>query len=138
LNYRIATKEDIEFCEKHGISGGKFEIEGELLQETIAVELDGLVIGIGGWIKITDVCVWSWTELTPGATENIFGFFRKTRDWMNTTAEVNGIKRYQCWIDADNEKRIRFAEHLGFEKESLMKDFNGKGKDAFLYVKLMD
>ena len=136
--FRETTQEDLDYCSKYGISGGKFDLPGDTVTETVTLELEGLVIAIGGIVKITETTAWSWVEVTPESIDHIYTFYRTVKEWSDICAKLNGIRRYQSWVDASNEKHIRFAKHLGFEVESTMKDFLGKGKDALLFVKMMD
>ena len=139
--FRETTKDDLAFCATHGISGGKFDSAGETVVETVTLESDGLIIAIGGIVKITETTAWAWVELTPFALDsklNIWTLVQTINKWSVACAELNGIYRYQAWIDVDSEKSISFARHLGFKEESIMADFLGKGRHALLYVKNMD
>jgi hypothetical protein len=149
MEFRTATDEDFEQAAKKGLSGGKYLEPGEVTYHAVALIEDEELVGIGGFQKITDTTAWAWVELTPQTFDNIYVFYRTVRDWIHGWKENDGthhpgmcerhhIYRLQAWVDVENKKAERFCEHLGFSKEYRMKDFLGKGKDAFMYVQYME
>jgi RimJ/RimL family protein N-acetyltransferase len=53
---------------------------------------------------------------------------------MEILAKDKGIKRGQAYVDVNFPEAIRLVEHLGFERESIMKRFIGDG-DAAMYAR---
>lgn len=45
-----------------------------------------------------------------------------------------GLKRMTGWIEATNKDCIRFAEHIGFTRETTLKGAGQNGVDVHLYV----
>ena len=45
-----------------------------------------------------------------------------------------GLKRLTGWVESDNAAAIKFDEHLGFEREAVLKGAGQHGQDVFMYV----
>ena len=44
------------------------------------------------------------------------------------------LNRVTGWVEENNKDARRFNEHLGFEKEAVLKNAGRNGQDVFLYV----
>lgn len=137
MELRESKQEDIDVCIHDGISGGNFKQD---VNDAKAFSLlkDKTLLGMGGYLKITETTAWFWVELTHEARHHIIAVYRTCRSFLDRLAEENGIIRMQAWIEVGYEERIRFAEHLGFEREGdMLHDFAGKGRPAYIYVKYL-
>jgi len=47
---------------------------------------------------------------------------------------VGGVERVSGYVNASNEKSVRFLEHLGFEREATLAGAAPDGRDVFIYV----
>jgi len=139
LKYRsTVTKEDLEYFIEHGINDTSHYVEGEDLSVTAVFEMDGRRLAMGGIVRLTKTTAMGWVELVPDAGSHIIKVYRTIKAWRDKTCREQGIIRFEAWIDVDNDVAIRFNEHLGLRKESVMKNFMGIGKDAFMYAKFYE
>ena len=138
MEFRQTTEADIDFCAEHGISGGKFGEKGEEIAHSVTLEHNGQVLAIGGILKITDCTAWAYVELTKYAMDHIYTVYRVVRDWIEIVCKEHGIIRLQAWVETGYQEREVFAEHLKFNNEAFMRDFIGKGKPAYLYVRYFE
>ena len=91
-------------------------------------------LGLGGFRMITQTVCWCWVDLTEDAVKNMVTSFRTMNHWVRTFARAHGILRMQAFV-RNEDKYIRLVRHLGFEQESVMKQFYGN-EDGLLFVRL--
>ena len=133
MNFREATFKDIEYMAENSINQTEKKLV-ERVDYVYALEHDGNLLGIGGFRLIVPTCAWCWIDLSRYGIDNLKELYRTTREWMETFSISMGIVRLQAFV-RNNEKHIRLVKHLGFERESTMKNFYG-GDDAYLYVRI--
>jgi len=133
MNFREATFEDIKYMAENSINQTEKKLV-ERVDYVYALEHDGNLLGIGGFRLIVPTCAWCWIDLSRYGIDNLKELYRTTREWMETFSISMGIVRLQAFV-RNNEKHIRLVKHLGFERESTMKNFYG-GDDAYLYVRI--
>lgn len=46
------------------------------------------------------------------------------------------VRRLECIVDPRHEAAVRWAEHLGFVKEGVMRAYDMQGNDQAMYVRL--
>lgn len=135
MEFREMTKSDVEFVAKHSISRGVF---GKMFRQTDfswSLEHEGKILATGGIQLINPVAAWGWIDLTEYAQVRIFTVYRVIKEWMEKFCEDNKIKRLQAYIETDFPQAKRTVKHLGFEFESVMKNFMGD-KDAHMYKRI--
>lgn len=84
----------------------------------------------------------------------LFEQYNGTNIWMHVAAEPGrhwlnreflfwgfhypfhqlGVSRISGWVEADNLDAQRFNEHIGFEKEAVLRGAGSQGQDVFIYV----
>ena len=133
MNFREATFEDIKYMAENSINQTEKKLV-ERVDYVYALEHDGNLLGIGGFRLIVPTCAWCWIDLSRYGIDNLKELYRTTREWMETFSISMGIVRLQAFV-RNNEKHMRLVKHLGFERESTMKNFYG-GDDAYLYVRI--
>jgi len=133
MNFREATFEDIKYMAENSINQTEKKLV-ERVDYVYALEHDGNLLGIGGFRLIVPTCAWCWIDLSRYGIDNLKELYRTTREWMETFSISMGIVRLQAFV-RNNEKHIRMVKHLGFKRESTMKNFYG-GDDAYLYVRI--
>lgn len=133
--FRELQQSDVDFVAENTISRGFLGKQPQEIDFSYTLEHNGKILGIGGVRLITPTTGWGWFNMTTFARGHIVVCYRTIKDWLDTLVEDNGLKRVQAYIDVSFPEGIRMAKHLGFEEESLMKDFLPTG-DAFLYVKI--
>lgn len=132
---RPVTINDIEIIRQKSVSRGFIGAENTV-QIMDALELDGKLLVIGGFIIITPCTAWVWTEITQEGIEHINLTYRTIREWMENNAKIHGIRRLQAYVLESFPEAQRFCSHLGFTVESIMKDFVPDG-NARLYVRIL-
>ena len=133
MNFREATFEDIKYMAENSINQTEKKLV-ERVDYVYALEHDGNLLGIGGFRLIVPTCAWCWIDLSRYGIDNLKELYRTIREWMETFSISMGIVRLQAFV-RNNEKHIRMVKHLGFKRESTMKNFYG-GDDAYLYVRI--
>lgn len=135
MKLRDATRADLEFVGEHSISRGCFKEQPTTIDYVYALEYEGLTLGVGGIKMVTPTVAWAWTDWTKYALK-----FRKTgyetvKKWMDVVVKQKGIKRLMAAVECDFEQALHMAEHLGFEKESVMFNWSD-GKPAYMMVRI--
>jgi len=135
MKFREATPEDIRYISEHSISRDVQKFCPPVIDFCFVLEDDdGFPLGIGCFRLINLTTAWCWMSLTAQARRNIIIGFRTIKEWMPIFVKQHNIKRLQAYVEADFPEAIRTAEHLGFRRESTMKNFIGD-KDAYMYVR---
>ena len=135
MNFRETTQEDLDFVADHSVSRGILKRQPERIDYCFTLEHEGKPLGIGAFRFINTTTAWCWCDLTDLAGKHIIEGYRVIKEWMDIFVKEHGIKRLQAYVEMDFPEAIRMVQHLGFEKESIMKNFIGD-KDASMYVKL--
>lgn len=71
-----------------------------------------------------------------GQVKNWVAFTRQVKAIMNEHANKHGIIRLELTTECDFEQASRWAQMLGFSKESTMKHYGVDGADHVMWVKL--
>ena len=135
MNFRKTTKKDLIFVSEHSISRGMSSKQPECIDFIQTLEHEGEILGIGGFSLINTTTVWVWMKQTHLAKNHVKFMCRIVKECLEIFVKEHGIKRAQAYIEIDFPEAIRFIQYLGFERESLMKNFVGN-KDAFLYARI--
>jgi RimJ/RimL family protein N-acetyltransferase len=133
MEFREATKEDFDFVADHSISRGKSC--PEQIDYVYTLEHNGVPLCIGGFKLMNYDTAWCWIDITDVAGNHTIAMYRVIRDWINNFVKEHNLTRIQATVECDFDTAISMVEHLGFHKESIMKNYVG-GKDAFMYVRL--
>jgi len=134
--FRESIQEDLDYMGDNSTSRGmQKECPGQI-SYLYTLEDDGQVMGVGGFRFINLHTAWCWVDMTQLAKDKRLIAFRVIRDSINNFCENNNISRLQAYVECDFPEAIRLVEHLGFTKESTMKNFVGD-KDAFMYARYM-
>lgn len=79
--------------------------------------------------------VWMHVAATPGARW-------MTRDYLHFAFEYPfdqmGVEMVRGYVNAGNLAAVKFDEHLGFQKEAVLKGAASDGNDVFIYVMRRD
>lgn len=136
MNFREIKQEDIDFVAEHSISRGVLSKQPERTDWSYALEHEGKVLGVGGIRLINNHTAWAWVDTTEYAREHLKTGYRVVREWMEIICKEMGIVRLQAYVEVGFEEAERMVKHLGFEKESVMRNFVGS-KSAYLFVRIM-
>lgn len=136
MEFRETTQEDLDFVADHSISRGILKRQPECIDYCYTLEHEGKPLGIGGFRLINATTMWCWVDITDCAGNHIIPAYRVLKEWIDIFVKEHKIKRLQAYIEMDFPEAIRMVQHLGFEKESIMKNFVGD-KDASMYVRIM-
>ena len=135
MKFRETTQEDLDFVANHSVSRGILKRQPECIDYCFTLEHEGKPLGIGGFRFINTTTAWAWLDMTDLAGEYIIVAYRIIKEWMEIFVKEHGIKRLQAYVELDFPEAIRMAQHLGFEKEGIMKNFIGD-KDASMYSRI--
>ena len=136
MEFRETTQEDLDYVAEHSVSRGIQKLYPGQTDFCYTLVHDGIPLGLGGFRLINCTTAWCWVDITPIGREQIATTYRTLKEWIDVFAEEHGLKRLQAYVECDFTEAIRMVRHLGFKKESIMKNFMGD-KDAFLYVRLI-
>lgn len=134
MKIRDMTENDIKAMADVSISRGAIHEKNTWFQFNYAVEHKGEVLAIGGIRIITPTTAWAWTDLSRNSTKHMIHIYRIISNWLTTLIEDNHLDRLQTYIEMDFPEAILWIEHLGFERESVMKKFLN-GKDVYMYAR---
>lgn len=132
--FRETTQDDMDYMKDNSVSRGIMKYQPEFIDYCYSLEHDGKLLGIGGIRMINTSTAWCWIDMTEDAKNHIITVYRVIREWMIELVRQHKLKRLQAYIEPDFPEAIRMAQHLGFEKESILKDFMPDG-NALMYVR---
>jgi RimJ/RimL family protein N-acetyltransferase len=132
--FRETNQDDLVHMGDNSLSRGMQKQCPEQLSYLYTLEDKGNVLGVGGFRYINLHTAWCWVDLTQLAHDNLLVAFRTMRDAIDQFCAENDITRLQAYVECDFPEAMRLVEHLGFIKESTMKNFVGD-KDAFMYAR---
>ena len=108
-------------CQKEYGFDGAFFVYEDL---PYPVALFGALPIIYGNVEIFSVVS---TQSTP------YKFTKIMRGFLNMLTSKSQIKRIQSLVVADNEKACKLHEHFGFEREGLLRKYDGSN-DYYMYA----
>ena len=135
MELREATQEDLDYMSNHSVSRGIQKKMPERVDYVYALEHEGVPLMIGGFGLINKHTAWCWVDLSDTAGGHIHTAYRVIKEWIDKFIEEHKLTRIQSYVECDFPEAIRTVEHLGFTKESIMKNFMGD-KDAYLYIRI--
>jgi hypothetical protein len=133
--FREATQEDVDYLQEHSVNP-KIEFDGDRLDYVFTLEHEGNPIGVGGFRMIVATCAWCWVDLTEDARKYPLSVYSTIKSWIDKFVGIHKLSRIQAFV-RDIDHHVRLVEHLGFERESTMKNFYGN-EDAFMYARIID
>jgi hypothetical protein len=134
MEFRIATKADIDFVAENSLYGPIGKEQQEQIDFVYTLDHGDYILGVGGFRMVTDSTAWGWIELSGYIGNHLVPTIRVIQDYMKIFCSNHKIRRLQAWVASDFPEGIRTAKHLGFVEECTMIDFLGKGKNAILLV----
>ena len=136
MKFREMTNEDFEYLKSHSASRGIFKNTPARTEYSFSLEHEGQLLVSGGFRLINLRTAWCWLDMTHHAGSHIQTLYRVISEWIDVFVDEHHLTRLQAYVDPDFPEAIRTVQHLGFERESNMKNFYGD-RDAFLYVRLI-
>lgn len=138
MRFDKMTFEDLRFVEENSLYADDDKEHPEHIDYDVALRQDDKVLAVGGFRVLNSNTAWAWVQLSKYVMENYLVItYRVIKEWQKKWCKDNGIRRLQASVRCGFESGKRLAEHLGFEKEFKMRDFFGKDKDGWMYVKLI-
>lgn len=98
-----------------------------------SVFCDGALVICGGFITPYEGLAECWTIPGPAFKSHIKLALQSTKDTMAWHMPL-GCRRMQAMVIDSHEAGHRWAQHLGFTKESVLRRFGKKGEDVAMYV----
>ena len=136
MEFRETTQEDLDFVADNSISRGIQKKCPEQIDYMFTLEHEGKPLGVGGFRVINPTTAWCWTDWTHLTGKHLVTSYRTVKEYIDIFAKEHKLKRLQAYVECDFTEAIRMVEHLGFTKESTMKNFIGD-KDAFMFVRIL-
>lgn len=135
MNFRIATDSDYEYMATHSINQKVDRKLMECIDYVYTLEHESDILGIGGFRMITPTTCWCWVDLSDLGVEKILTTYRVISEWIDSFVSKKGIKRLQAFVRKD-DNNIRLVEHLGFTRESVMKNFFDE-EDGLMFARVL-
>jgi RimJ/RimL family protein N-acetyltransferase len=136
MEFRETIQADLDYMADNSVSRGVQKSCPEQLSYMYTLEDCGEILGIGGFRLINASTAWCWLDMSHSAGKNMIYGYRFLRDEIEKFLHKYNLRRLQAYVECDFPEAIRMVEHLGFKKESTMKNFVGD-KDAYMYVKII-
>ena len=136
MEFRLATGKDFVYVSEHSVSRGIQKYAPEQAEFCYTLIHEGIPLGIGGFRLINKTTAWCWVDMTHHAGKHLTVAYRTIKEWIDVFAKEHNVKRLQAYVECDFTEAIRMVQHLGFTKESIMKNFMGD-RDAFMYVRII-
>jgi hypothetical protein len=135
MQIRETIDEDFAFVTDGSLTEGEKRYD-ERENYTYTMEHDGVIMCIGGFKMMNRSTAWCWLDISCEAEKHKLSMIRTIKGWIDAFAYEHKLKRIQAYVDAGYYEGLKFIEHLGFERESLMKDAMPNG-DAIMYRRLL-
>ena len=137
MNFREAIQSDLDYLADHSVSRGIQSKQPSAIEYLYTLEHEGVPLGVGGFRLINLTTAWCWVNLSDKMKHgHVIPTYRVIKEWIEMFTKEHGIKRLQAYVEVDFPEAIRMVEHLGFEQESIMKNFVGD-KDAAMFVRII-
>ena len=98
--------------------------------------IDGQLVASGGIHLISKKVGQAWLFITPLFFQHKTETYRIIKMLLDKMESSYGLHRIQATITMGHEMGERFAEHLGFYYEGIMKKFSDDGADHKLYARV--
>jgi len=134
--FRETTQSDLDYLADHSVSRGIQSKQPSAIEYLYTLEHEGVPLGVGGFRLINLTTAWCWVDISEASRGHMITCYRVIKDWIDLFVEEHGIKRLQAYVEPNFPEAIRMVEHLGFEQESIMKNFVGD-KDAAMFVRII-
>lgn len=96
-----------------------------------AMEKDGIVLAIGGFVPIWEGRYYSWLLISKDIKK--LDFIPLFRYAIST---LKGKRRIETTMDMEFKEALRWIEMLGYKKEGILKSYTPDGKDEYLYARI--
>jgi RimJ/RimL family protein N-acetyltransferase len=134
--FREATEEDLSYISFNSASRGIQKQCPEQIDYLYTLEHENEPLGVGGFRLINLTTAWCWVDLSEKGHNHVIKTYRTIKEWIDTFAKAHKIRRLQAYVEEDFPQAIRMVEHLGFERESVMKNFIDD-KSCYMYVRIL-
>jgi hypothetical protein len=150
MEFRIAKPEDFKFIDEHPLYPDQVDKKPlEKIDYDFVLDHGDYILGAGGFRLINDHTAWVWVMMTEYVGNHLVpsvrvikewmeGYYDKEKNWNPGFCVEHSVYRLQASVAVNFQQGNNIARMLGFEKESKMLNFFGKGKDAWLYVRFME
>ena len=136
MELREAVQSDIDYlADGNSISRNCFDEQPDQIDFVHTIEHKGKILVVGGLRLLNLSSAWCWMDLTEDALKHKKAVYRVIQEWLDVFPKQMGVTRLMTPVRTDFEEGIRTIEHLGFQRECVMKKFYDE-KDAYLYAKL--
>lgn len=133
--FRESTKEDFEYMTEHSINKKVDRKQLSCVDYAYTLEHESKPLMVGGFRMIVPSTAWCWVDLGKDAGKNITVVYRVIKEWIDEFIKSKNIKRLQAFVRTDYPQAEKLVQHLGFHKESIMKNFFCN-EDAYMYVRI--
>lgn len=97
---------------------------------------DGTVVGCAGVMPLWPGVGQAWALLSVHAPHSFKAVHRAVLAGLSNAFDGGGFHRVQISVASDFPEGMRWAQHLGFRLEGLMRGYGPDGSDHFLFAKV--
>lgn len=98
---------------------------------------DGLLIVIAGVGIMWEGVGHAWSVPGVYADDYKVSFYKAIKSYLDKVIKENDLHRVQCYVHVDYVISQKYVEHLGFEREGLLRKFGSDKADYYIYARLI-
>ena len=98
---------------------------------------DWLLIVIAGVGIIWEGVGVAWSLPSIYVDDYKVGFLKAIKSCLDKIIESNNLHRVQCYVHKDYVISQKYVEHLGFEREGLLRKYGSDKADYYIYARLI-
>ena len=99
---------------------------------------DWLLIVIAGVGILWEGVGVAWSLPSIYVDDYKVGFYKAIKEYLDKVIESNNLHRVQCYVHKDYMISQKYVEHLGFEREGLLKQYGSDKADYYIYARLIE
>jgi hypothetical protein len=101
------------------------------------ITIDGEVAACAGLVLLGWSRAEAWTLFSSIFKSNYRACYKIIKSKLEELIELNFLRRVQSLADPEYKEGIRFLEHLGFEKEGLLRKYGPNGEDLIMFGRII-
>lgn len=100
------------------------------------IDEEGKIIGIGGIVFLWQGVGSGWVLTSELLLKHKIWFHRTIKDILELTEMARNLHRIETIILRDHVVSMKWAERLGFKQEGLLRKYNSRKQDHWLYARV--
>jgi hypothetical protein len=114
-----------KICEHYEKAGGAYTL----------LSSEG-VVAISGVVSVMPGVGAAWAVTSELVNKYPKAYYKGTRDFLRAIISDWRLHRVQTTVIATNKVAVNWIQHLGFQREGLMRKYGADGSDHYLYARV--